>query len=170
MTASDAARFDVPDDVLTADGRVRDPELVHDTDFLLGDLVVDIDTCQTREGADGEVVRPGEDTGVAIVVRAGRATAADHVLKDGQTVADVNPDYPATDPLVSVVFVETLDRTVSEWRDRWERHTLDWRIDDFKDEWGVPIKTYSYPESRLIRAAEAGIDEQAVMEPDWEGV
>lgn len=71
------------------------------------------------------------------------------------TVADVNEHYPADDPVVRVVFVSWLDRHVPGW--------TDWRTDrqfaetlrDYADDWGVPLETYDYPESRLCVAVDS---------------
>lgn len=159
---------DDPDDAevtdgIMPDGRCDDPEAAYETPFKLGDVVVDRNDCMD---ADTEL-HATDDASPALVVREGRARAID-VFLDGQvSIADVdsNRAYPDTDPLVEVVFVGALDRTVSEWRDRWERHTLAWRIEEFTDEWGVPVKTYEYPMSRLVAAHDVrGIDVDRVLE------
>lgn len=123
-----------------------DPEATYDTDFMLGEYVVDEETLRN---VMGESHRQTDDTGVAIVVREGRALVEDVYIEDGLSIADVNPGYPDDDPVVDVVFVETLDRMFGAWRKEWQRHTLDWRLAEYKDEWGVPIRTYGYPASRL---------------------
>lgn len=143
---------EVRDRTIAADGRCDDPKAVFDTVFKLGDYVVDRETLITSDM--GESHLSTEDTGVAVVVREGRAATADIHLADGQSIADVNPTYPGDDPAVTVAFVATLDADASWWRAKWERQQLDWRLEDFKAEWDVEVATYTYPASRLIHAAE----------------
>lgn len=141
--------------------RPTDPNERHETPFRLGDPVVDRE--QVAEADAGE--RDADDVGVALVVRAGRKRAEDVPLGDGQkTVADVNAEYPPGDPVVEVVFTTTLDGTVPAWRENWSRAELASELREYTAEWGVPISVYSYPASRLVRAAEAGVDEHAALE------
>lgn len=160
------------------DGRCNDPDAEYQTPFRLGDLVVDKETCDTEPTetdetgvADGLAFRHTTETSPAIVVREGRARACD-VFIDGDTrIADVdsNRGYPADAPLVTVVFVGALDRTVNNWRQDWEPHTLDWRLDEFKAEWGVHVKTYDYPAGRLVHADDVGLDPDAILDPIADG-
>lgn len=133
-----------------ADGKVHDPEAIHDTPFKCGAFVADRDQF-AEVHADR---RDRDDLGVAIVVREGRTVADRVYVRDGKTVADLNPDYDADDPVVEVVYVGTLDGMVNGWRDNWPVWQLDWRITDYQKEWGVPITTYSYPAGRLMPAAD----------------
>lgn len=144
---------------LSNDGRIDDPEADYPTKFKLGDPVVDRE--QLEEIDDGE--RDEDDLGVALVVREGRVVAEEVSVMDTKTVADLNPDYPPSEPVVDVVFLGTLDHMMPKWRSEWERYTLDWRIHDYEKEYGVPITTYSYPASRLQRACDAGVDEHAAL-------
>lgn len=173
MQPTDTTPSDCSPRDIEPDGRCDDPESQYDTPFKLGDVVVDRDACETVT-ADGETVYDADGTAAAIVVQEGRARAHDVFIDGDTTVADVasNADYPADAPLVSVVFVGALDRMVDDWRDRWEPHQLDWRLDEYKDqfreEWGVPvrIKTYDYPAPRLVHAADAGLDAAAILAAD----
>ena len=64
----------------------------------------------------------------------------------GQTVAEHNPEYPASDPVVEVRFFETLDAYLDDWT---LAGVLETEASDDLDA-GDP---YFYPESRLERRA-----------------
>ncbi|MEE6210873.1 hypothetical protein U3A55_12010 [Salarchaeum sp. III] len=66
-----------------------------------------------------------DDNQLLLVTKLPTETAANHAIRDGQTVADYNPDYPGDDPVVEVCYV---DRTQTK---------LD------------PSKSYAFPRSRL---------------------
>ena len=153
------------DEAIAPDGCVRDPEAQYPTAFKCGEVVVDGATLHLD--VDGTPY-PTDDTGLAIVVRAGRAQACDVVLKDGASLAErpVNQQYPVDAPVVTVAFVATLDRAVGEWRTDWERHTLDWRIPMFEAASGIPIRTYDYPAPRLVHARETAVDVPAALGGD----
>ncbi|QCW02092.1 ParB N-terminal domain-containing protein [Natrinema pallidum] len=92
----------------------------------------------------GDIVIDADDTSPspAVVVKTPNAIAADWRVPGG-TVADTNPDYPATDPVVVVVFRDDLE-------DAYPRYTG-----------GLPLslaqinrdglRHYSFPKSRLRR-------------------
>ncbi|QPL12267.1 hypothetical protein HrrHc1_230 [Halorubrum phage Hardycor1] len=89
---------------------------------------------------------------------AGRAGAVE-VGTTGTTVAEYGPNadldgVDADDRVVSVAFESWLDSNVPEWREALVVDDGDLRafLDDYADEWGVAIRTYDYPESRLTRA------------------
>ena len=67
-----------------------------------------------------------------------------------QTVAEVNPEYPASDPVADVVFVEGIETALG----------LGWEADDVLqldadgDLDRARIQRYAYPESRLAAVEE----------------
>jgi hypothetical protein len=79
-----------------------------------------------------------------------------HLDPHGTTVADVNPDCPEDDKVVSCVYEDDLDRRVVGW----DEHTDDdsgfkeWLM-EWSDSWGVPARTYAFPESRLEAAGDS---------------
>ena len=90
--------------------------------------------------------RENDDDGQMLVLGAHGKTAEEcYVSAIDQTVAEANPEYPADDPVVDVVFVEGIEDALG----------LDWSADDVlqlaADENldRARIKVYGYPESRL---------------------
>lgn len=106
--------------------------------FDVGDAVIDTEV---------------DDPERMYVVDPARGTADEIYIEALEgTVADVNPDYPADDPVVSCIHESWLRHNVGE---RWH----DWRDEDFADrlrafaaEWSLSLKTYDYPEHRLAPA------------------
>ena len=87
-----------------------------------------------------------EDGGQVLVLGARGETAEEcHVEAIGQTVAEANPEYPASDPVADVAFVEGIEDALG----------LDWeppdvlRLHTDGDLDRARIKRYAYPESRL---------------------
>ncbi len=78
----------------------------------------------------------------AIVISKPGVSAENWEVNEEETVLDKNPDYPAEDEVVIVVFVEDLD----EWWDDWREYTPD---DFFKEIKQRGHKFYAFPESRL---------------------
>ena len=62
-----------------------------------------------------------------------------------RTVASLNTQYPADDPVIRVVFIESLDTVHGDWE---VEEILDKRVDPVGK---LPsgIRTYCYPQSRL---------------------
>lgn len=94
----------------------------------------------------------------AVVVSHSGKTAADHVIPEsaliepGTTVADLNPEFPADDPVIIVAFLPEIKRTVPHW----ERlpfgddpDVLAKVFDAYEAQWSVEPTTYAYPASRL---------------------
>lgn len=109
-----------------------------DAPFQLGDRVVD-----TEARTD--------DHEEAVVVELPDRTAAEcYIGALDATVADVNPDYPSSDPVVTVAFVADLDT----WASGWAMAPADVLADELAliDE----ILLYTYPASRLASAGEDG--------------
>lgn len=77
----------------------------------------------------GDHVRDREDPDSATMVVVGLPLqrAATYNIGDGRTVADVNPEYPDTEPVAEVVFPDRTDVYLCEQRE------------------------YAYPEARLER-------------------
>ena len=83
---------------------------------------------------------------------------ANEVEVDGldATVAELNETYPPRDPVVSVVFVSWLDTHVPGWKDWEDQRLFSDTLRDNADKWGVSLRTYRYPESRLERPMISG--------------
>lgn len=115
--------------------------------FTTGDLVTDRDGDPDERGTM-VVLRYVEDED-------GLVPADEHEFTDGKTVYDVNEDYPPVDPVVEIAFEGWLDSNVPEWRGL----LADARdlgepfydlLGEYASEWGVPKRTYTYPQSRLV--------------------
>lgn len=117
--------------------------------FSAGDLLVDRDDDPDERGTV-VVLRYIRDAAESPVV------AKSHVFAPETTVYDVNEDYPADDPVVEVAFEGWLDSTVPAWRGlladarATDETTFYGLLSEFVSEWGIPARTYSYPESRLV--------------------
>lgn len=88
--------------------------------------------------------------------------AASHEVNAlSENVAKLNPEYPADDPVVTVVFESYLNSMFpdewTEWRDD-DPETFERRIRECGREWGIPRATYDYPESRLELAENQDIE------------
>jgi hypothetical protein len=90
--------------------------------------------------------RESEVESQVLVLGARGQTAEEcYVSAINQTVAEVNPEYPASDPVADVAFVEGIEDALG----------LDWSADDVLqlaadgDLGRARIKHYAYPESRL---------------------
>lgn len=96
--------------------------------------------------------REDDDRDSMIVLDANVGRADDVTVEiDGveETVAELNPDYPPQDPVVRVVFVSWLDAHVPGWKEWDDTQMFGRTLREYADEWGVPLETYDYPESRL---------------------
>jgi len=83
-----------------------------------------------------------DDPATMVVVGLPVETAGEYEFADGETVADANPDYPADDQAVQVIFPEESGVDVSH-------HTR-----------------YSYPRSRLRRTARVHSADEEEVEAD----
>ena len=106
--------------------------------FRAGDRVVDRDA----DTVDNEMIVLNPNVGPANDVEVDGLNA---------TVAELNETYPPRDPVVSVVFVSWLDSYVTGWRE-WDKRLFARTLNEYADDWSIPLKTYSYPESRLERS------------------
>ena len=93
-----------------------------------------------------------DDGGQLLVLGARGQTAEEcYVSAIGQTVAEANPEYPVSDPVVDVAFVEGIEDAMG----------IDWNADDVLqldadgDLDRARIKAYAYPESRLVPVEES---------------
>lgn len=82
--------------------------------------------------------REAEDSATMLVTRIHLTEARNHRIKGDRTVADYNPDYPADDEVITVVFPARTDTELG------------------------PLKSYAYPASRL--ELEAPIHGKSVRE------
>jgi hypothetical protein len=102
--------------------------------LTVGDRVVD------RE-------QPTEDRSPALVLELPDETANErYIAAIGETVAGVNPDYPADSPIALVAFVDNLDRDASGWHE--------YPPDELREEidrLGLGVTLYTYPIGRLHR-------------------
>lgn len=101
--------------------------------------------------------RHGPDDWAAIVVEHSDKPADEHMIEGssiaaGQTVADLNPDYPADDDVITVAFMADVKRTVPHWRrlpfDD-DPDVLRRAFDAYESQWSVGPNTYDYPSTRL---------------------
>lgn len=98
----------------------------------------------------GDTVVDREDGDRLVVINVDAHTTADEeVLPEcgGLTVAELNPEYDATAPLVEAVYVETVDNTLEGWRS----------VEDLIDavEFGA-LESYTFPADRLATVEEGG--------------
>lgn len=100
----------------------------------------------------GETVRDNaaeEDVRMVIVdPERGRAEAVFVGARDA-SVAELNPTVPPDDPVVSCVHEDWLNRHVGDQWKQWKRETFVERLTAFAERWGLQLKTYDYPVSRL---------------------
>lgn len=111
-----------------------------ETFFVIGDRVVDRET-------DLEDEEPARFARVRSVV--GQPARVHDIPALGKTVAEVNPDYPADDPVVRVVFEDGLRRYVPVDWESWAPEDFGKRLRAYEVTWSVSVPTYSYPASRL---------------------
>lgn len=86
-----------------------------------------------------------EDSGTLVVIADTGKTASQHIVAAaGETVAELNPNYPEDDPVLFCAYRNALDSHFGEaWRD-FSPEYLAFEVGDH----GVPV--YSFPESRLV--------------------
>jgi hypothetical protein len=77
-------------------------------------------------------------------------TTAEDQIADGMAVADYdgNEPFPADDPVVEVVFEDSLEKMVSGWPTMVGESLPD-ELAAFEDKWGVSVQTYYFPRSRV---------------------
>jgi len=94
----------------------------------------------------GYFAEDAEDSGTLVVVADTMKQADQHtVAAAGETVAELNPSYPADDNVLFCAYRNALDSSFGEgWR-TWTPEYLAFEVGDK----GVPV--YSFPESRLER-------------------
>lgn len=124
------------------------------------------DTTTTDEPTDeqpdseispGDVVADREGSGKLVVVAETENTAERHmVAAAAQTVAELNEDYPADDPVYLCVYKDRLEEAFgnADWREVPATY-LAFKAGDFA------IPTYSFPVSRLAPTLEAEGDAAA---------
>lgn len=100
----------------------------------------------------GAVVRDRhrERSGRMRVLRVLDERADEYEIDPGRTVADYNPGGDPADHVVEVVFEGDLDRHVPGWRG-WAADELPDRLDAYRGEWSVDVRTYAFPHSRIER-------------------
>lgn len=94
-----------------------------------------------------------EDTGTLVVIAdTGKEARAHMVAAAGETVAELNPQYPEDDTVLFCTYRNALD---SHFGEAWRNYSAAYLAFQVGDQ-GVPV--YSFPESRLSRK-EAEFDE-----------
>jgi hypothetical protein len=95
--------------------------------------------------------RESEDGSQVLVLGAKDATAEEcYVAAIDQTIAEANPEYPASDAVADVAFVEGIEDALG----------LDWSADDVLELYAdgeldrARINRYAYPENRLAAVEE----------------
>ena len=113
---------------------------------------------ELRRFESGQRARDREsDDGSQVLVLGANGKAAEecYIAAINQTVAEANPEYPASDPVVDVAFVAGIEDVLG----------LDWSADDVLqlaadgDLDRARIQRYAYPESRLAAIEDGGTDE-----------
>ena len=99
--------------------------------FAVGTRVEDRDASDDDPNPAVVVARPDEP-----------AYARDIDALDGKSVADVNPDYPASGPVTTVAYAEDLDDALDVWREA----DPDALAEICADE---EVRTYDFPTARL---------------------
>jgi hypothetical protein len=143
-TASDEAS---PRVVATDGGRAEDPDDGEDgPGFAVGTRVED---------------REQDDPNRAVVVAHPDepAYARDIPALDEQSVADVNPDYPASGPVATVAYVDDLDTNFDVWREA----DPDALADICE---GEGVRTYDFPADRLQEATTSDGDDTDTEDDD----
>lgn len=86
----------------------------------------------------------GERSPIRVLERTGDRADEHEIdaIPGSPTVADVNGEHPADDPVIAVAFERALDRHILGWRDLPDEELAE-RVGE------TSITTYSYPESRL---------------------
>ena len=91
-----------------------------------------------------------DDSQMLVLGPHGKTAEECYVAAIDRTVAEANPEYPTSDPVVDVAFVEGIEAALG----------LDWEADDVlqldadDDLDRARIQRYAYPESRLAAVEE----------------
>jgi hypothetical protein len=109
------------------------------------------------EVGDEVVDKEAEDPKKAVVVLTPDATIASWEVNEGETVADHNPGYDETAPVVVVAFVEDLDDWWDDWRE-YEPYEL------FDEMCERGHKFYAFPSERLRKTSDLDAVEYALRE------
>jgi hypothetical protein len=139
-----------PRAVATDGGTVEDPNDDDEPDhgFAVGTRVEDRDT---------------DDPNPAVMVALPHepAYARDIDALDGKSVADVNPDYPASGPVATVAYAEDLDAALEVWREAESDALAQICADE-------DVRTYDFPAARLREATmtDGGRDEDESTDTD----
>jgi hypothetical protein len=74
---------------------------------------------------------------------------ANEITLEGNVLSEYpgNTDYPEDDPVVEVVFENSLNSRINGWKDELGR--IRDVLEEFRSEWGVDVETYYFPQSRL---------------------
>jgi hypothetical protein len=108
----------------------------------------DDETASLRHFEAGQRAHDREsDDGSEVLILGANGTTAEecYVAAIEQTVAEANPEYPASDTVADVVFVEGIEDALG----------LDWSADDVLELYAdggldrARIRRYAYPENRL---------------------
>ena len=121
-------------------------------EFAVGDRVFDshqVDAHDLKNSNDRDEFR-------AIVIDSERGSISDVEIEPGDTIADRNPEYDSEENGVEVVFEETLEHRLGQrWRTLEEEgKTIPEILELYADDWGISVRSYTYPESRLIHVAD----------------
>ncbi len=94
------------------------------------------------EVGDRVVDQESDDQSLAVVINKPNMTTSNWEVRDGDTVADLNPRYSSHDAVVLVAFEEDLD----EWWPEWQEVEEDDLFEEMKER---SHKFYAFPKSRL---------------------
>ena len=109
------------------------------------------------EVGDEVVDKEADEPKEAVVVLTPDAAISDWEVDEGETVADHNPGYDETTPVVVVAFVEDLD----DWWDGWREYEP-YELFDEMCERGH--KFYAFPSERLRETSDLDAVEDALRE------
>lgn len=120
------------------------------------------ESCYTPAFARGDRVIDKQNPSLAVVIYPDVGRADRHRI-EGTTVAeyDTNTEYPNDDPVVRVAFMDWLDAYVPGWRE-WESRKLSYNLGEYARDYGIDIRHYDYPESRLKPVEQRNIGVQRV--------
>ena len=114
---------------------------------------------------DVAVDRDDPDAARMIVLDPNCGTADSvHIDAVDATVAALNPEYPPDDLVVECIHVDWLTRHAKDTWESWSEDAFPDRLRAYAMKWSLPLRTYSYPESRLRPETDSSTEGQARLD------